>query len=179
MPGHLRTEHGREQFLANLVQAGYLAVVGGDYCMANRLFGDWLGEHAADLPALTPAVEEESVQAVAHLLPDAAGRRRQAVILHISDLHFDDPIGRNKQKEENVHRYMHLPREVKSKLEDDLVRDLLYRLGGTLPDLVIASGNFTYWCQQGGFWEAEKCLLRLGALLAERYVGDRPPHLRS
>jgi len=173
LPHHLRTERGRQQFLAGMVQSGYLTSEAGQYRLANTFFAAWLKDSAAALPDFGSQVQDHGVQVVADRLPteEAAGPR-EILLLHISDLHFDDPIGRGKDAKDNVHRYRQGPVGATPTLEQDLVEDLAERLK-VLPDFVVVSGDLTCQSVSGGFTEAEKCLLRLRAMLAEKFAAER------
>jgi 3',5'-cyclic AMP phosphodiesterase CpdA len=119
------------------------------------------------------------VQVIADRLPTAkTTSTREVTILHISDLHFDDPAGRGKEEKDNVHRYKQGPTSATSTLEADLVEDLAQRLK-VIPDFIAASGDITYQSQRGGHSEAEKFFLRLRALLARKFAQEAPAYFKS
>lgn len=174
---HVHTEEGKERFTATLMRSGYLRVVDDQYQLANTCFSGWLADPNVGLDNLESTVSDEMIQSLTENESVSMTETEPRItILHISDLHFDNPIGRNQSEGDNVHRYKHNP-NLKT-LETDLADDLKNELN-ILPDFIIISGDITYQSQQGGYFEAEKCLLRLRAELASRFADEYPTHFES
>ncbi len=174
---HLQTEEGKERFISTLMQSGYLRLVGDQHQLANTCFSNWLADPKADLAHLESTVSDQIIQSLTDDEPASTPEEeRRITILHLSDLHFDDPSGRGKSESDNVHRYKYNP--IPRALEMDLAEDLKNELR-ILPDFIVISGDITYQSEKGGYIEAEKFLLQLRAELAKAFAEEHPAYFAS
>ena len=177
LDGLQQTEQSKEIFISTLLQSGYLRLIGNQYQLATSCFANWLENPNADLVQLESIVSDENIQGLTAPSPSGAPEEeRRITILHLSDLHFDDPVGRGKSAADNVHRYKlnAIPRA----LETDLAEDLKNQLE-ILPDFIVISGDITYQSQQAGYIESEKFLLKLRAELAKAFASAHPTYFTA